>query len=154
MAFQYINLCGPSEVRSVHFPKVDDIEWIYHTYKFTNLFLDEMFLDKITISLESFSKLYTDFRYKNQANHKLYLKFYDSIKRSDITSWLNACEACSPLGIINKDDIGCINLKESTTNTRICYVKHNITPETNVYIRLGIPVEFKDTITIGTINVS
>lgn len=155
MTFEYINLCGPTpEVRSIHFPKIEDIEWIYHTYKFSNFFESELFLEKLVINLEEFSGLTTDFRFKDQANHKIYLKLYDSTKKSDITSWLNACEACSPLGIIDKDNIGCINLKESTTESRFCYIKHNVSINTVIYIRIGIPVELKETITIGKINVS
>lgn len=139
--------------QSIHFPKIENIDYKYHTFKFIRLFDDEYQVEKMTIKFNGFEGLTTDFRFKYQSNHKVYVKYHDSTKNVDLTSWLNACEACSPLGIIDKDDIGCLNIKESTTEFRTCYIRRRVKPSVNIYIRFGIPIELIDNIKIGDIKV-
>jgi hypothetical protein len=136
---------------NVHFPDIKDIEYNFHTFKFTGIFKDEYQVEKMSIHLINFTGLITDFRFKDQSNHKIYIKFYNSFTKLDLTCWLNACESCGPLGIIDKDDVACLNIKESTTYKRICFINRRVKPAIDIYIRIGIPIDNRD-INIGNIE--
>lgn len=150
--FEYVLDLNQSQ-KSIHFPDIKDIDYEYHTFKFSKLFDDEYMIEQIIIKLVDFNGLTTDFRFKDQSNHKIYVKFYDTSKKINITPWLNACEVCGPLGIIDKDDTPCLKLKGSTTYKRTCFIKQRVKPSVNIYIRIGVPIELKNIIHVGNVEI-
>jgi len=147
-----INDIREKSTHQLQFPTVSQIEWRYIDYTFPNLISKTELIRKFTIKLNNYTGLTTDFRYKNQSNHRLYIKFYSN-KHGDLTSWLNGCEAISPLGIIDKDDTSCLLIKDSLTEKRVCCLNKILEPDTKVFIRFGIKTENINDIVPGTIEI-
>jgi hypothetical protein len=119
-----------------NFPTIVDIEYYYTNYKFTNVISKTN--SKIQIILNTMDELKSDFRFKYQSNHKLYIKVQCDSQPEYTTSWLDACEGILPIGLLNNNGAPCLDIRESSTYTRVCHIHTDTPSDAIVWVRLGI----------------
>lgn len=138
------------------FPSIEDLDYIYQTYKFTNIIPNGQTFSKLEIRLHGCKGLTVKFDEIGQANHKLYLKVYDPINPNANwnTRWLDCCDCGIPTTIFDIDKTRCVQGIKSTASKRCCYIKTNTPHNVIIYIRLGIPLEYQNTIGCSSITVN
>ncbi len=121
---------------NLQYPDISELDYVYHTFKFTSVFKSPN--SSLIIKLDNFQGLYTDFRFKNQANHRL------AVWASG-NSWLDACNVLGPLGLTAslENGISCLDIYKSTKESRHCILRPIIDMTRPVYVRIGIPLELE-----------
>jgi hypothetical protein len=125
--------------KNIHYPSLDEMIYEYKLFKFTKTLKPS----NQTILLEIKGHgLKTDYRYVDQANHKLYMKIVSKDKES---VWYNCCETIQAIGLVEKDGCYCIRndrRNKTTAYQRICYIPSSeINGECTIFLRFGKKIE-------------
>lgn len=136
--------------KSPQFPETEDIEWEYKTFKFTNIIFGSV--SSLILDLEDFEGLKVDFRFKNQSNHRIYIKVVGMFGEEWSTAWMDAGNALSPIGIISTNGIPCLDIQKSSTNKRYIHILPDTPSDAVIYIHIGIPIG--SNIKMGTVRIT
>lgn len=132
------------------YPDIETIEWEYKTFKFNNVIIGTT--SSLVLNLNDFEGLKVDFRFKNQSNHRVYVKIVGMFGEDWTTTWLDAGNALLPIGIINTNGIPCLDIQKSTTKTRYIHIYPDTPSEAIIYVHIGVPIG--SNIKLGTIDIT
>ncbi len=124
-----------AQSNNIHFPSLDELLYEYKTFK-QKIYIKE---SDVTIQLNIKGHgLDTDYRYVDQANHRLYMKI---VSEQNESVWYNCCEKIQAIGLVEKNGCYCVQndkRNKSTAYQRICFIPGTeVNGNCTIFLRFG-----------------